>query len=187
MRIDKNTSFAEFIYYVDLFKVDSSIIDELLVNLESYALLSELNISFNYLKLRQLVDLQSNVKNFDDLIFVSFEVLHNKSKEDVLKMSAFDVLRFALFAKSELERISELFKAIEYKPSDEEIKAGILNISNDFVDTAEWYARRMGYKDLDEVFELYWIRIYRSMKKEFEHNLYEKRLRKIIQQKNKVR
>ncbi|MFR9166361.1 MAG: hypothetical protein ACLVKO_09180 [Dysgonomonas sp.] len=183
MKIDKRTTLEKFVYYVDVFGVTEKQFEGYLDQIKDYPLPEHLKVSFNDLKFRQLIELQNRVATFLDLIFVPFEVVHGLPKEKVLKMSAFDCLAFALYSKDELERITKLFKAIEYKPTSEEQQAGINTISHGFFGTIDWYARRMGITDHDEVVELNWMRIYQCLKIDFDNNKFEKNYRKVITQK----
>lgn len=187
MKINRYTSLAEFVFYLDVFNVDDKKIDQLFEQLKTYPLPELFKKSFNDLKFKQLIDLQERIKTFDDLIFISFEVVHDLKREDIINLSAFDCLKFAFYAKDELERITKLFSDIEYKPTAEEEKAGIKNISHGFFGTIDWYARRMGISDHDEVVELNWGRIYQCLKIDSENNRFEKRYRQIINQQNKMK
>ena len=100
-------------------------------------------------------------------------------------MKAFDCLRFVLHVKDNLEAVVKLFEAIQYKPSDDEIKAGINKLSGGFFDTADWYARRMGITNHDEVDNVKWGIIYLSKKKDFEEYKFQENYRKVIEQKHK--
>lgn len=187
MKIDKNTTLAEFIFFIDVFNINEKKIDGLFEKLESYPIPDLLNKSFNELKFKQLIELQSGIKTFHDLIFVSFDVVYDLKQKDIMNLSAFDCLKFAFYAKDELERITKLFKDIEYKPTAEEEKAGIKNISHGFFSTIDWYARRMGIHNHDEVVELNWLRIYQCLKIDSDNNRFEKRYRQVINQQNKIK
>lgn len=194
MIVDKHTTLAEFMFYLDVFNTDQKIIEGLFDRLKTYPIPDifipideEGRKGFDILKFKQLIDLQTGVKTFDDLLFVPFKVIHDLSKEDILTMSAFDCIRFALYAKDELERITNLFKDIEYKASPEEQRAGIGKLSHGFFGTIDWYARRMGITDHDIVTEFQWVRVYKCLKIDFDNNNFEKRYRQVINQQNKLK
>lgn len=180
MRIDKHTKLADFLFYAEVFNISEDLINELFEKLDKYKPSKDYNISFNALKLKQLIDLQTKIKTSLDFLFIPFSVVHNISRNEVLKMTAFDCFSFSLHAKKELERIAKLFNAIEYKPSPDEVKAGIKNINHGAFGMIDWYAKRMGIKDHDEVAELSWVRIYECLKIDFDNNMFEKRYRKVI-------
>lgn len=184
MIINKYTTLAELYVYIDLFGVDVS---SLLDRLKDYPIRKEYDISFNTLKLKQLIDLQENIESFDDLLFIPFKTILGIEREALSNTSAFDCLRFALYAKSELERISNLFKEIEYKPTSEEQRAGIGKLSHGWMGTIDWYARRMGIHDHDQVAELNWVRIYKCLKIDHDNNSFERRYRQVVNQQSKIR
>ncbi|EGK04673.1 hypothetical protein [Dysgonomonas mossii] len=186
MIIDRHTTLEEFIFYMDLFNLDESKIDELFGLLNNYKFSEMFRVSFDELKFKQLIELQTKIKSFHDLIFVSFEVLHGLKYNDIISLSAFDCLGFALYAKNEISRITNLFKDIEYKPTAEEERAGIKKLSHGFFGTIDWYARRMGISNHDEVVELNWMRIYQCLKIDSDNNIFEKRYRQIITQQQKL-
>lgn len=185
MTIDKNTTFAEFCYYMDVFDVSGDKFESMLNELKSYPVPEMFNKSLGELKFRQLNDLQESIKDFNDLLFDSFEIIYYASKEYVMTLPAFDCLRFALFVKDELEYISKLFKEIEYKPTPEEQRAGINNTSSGFFGLIDWYARRMGITNHDRVVELQWLTIYKCLKMDFDKNMFERRYRTNQELKNK--
>ncbi len=194
MIVNKHTTLLEFLFYLDTFNVSEDKIEVFLSDMKNYHLPEIFtptdkngNKGFNILKFRQLIDLQEKIKTFNDLLFVSFDVIHGLKQEDIINLSAFDCLKFALYTKSELERITKLFKAIEYKPTSEEIKAGIGKINHGFFGTIDWYARRMGISDHDQVVELNWVRIYECLKIDFDNNRFEKRYRQVVSQQQKLR
>lgn len=183
MFITNETKLFEFFYLVDTFKVSTDRIEEMFNSISSLPIPGQFNKSFNSLKFKQLIDLQSKINDYNDLIKVTFETVYDINIETVYKMCAFDAIRVSLFARDELERISKLFQAIEYKPSSDEIKAGIKKISSGFFGTVDWYARRMGITNHDEVVELQWTTIYQCLKIDFDNNLFEKNYRKIMENK----
>jgi len=185
MIINKYTTLKDFIFYLDILNVDKITIDILFDRLKYYPLPDILKKSFNDLKFKQLIDLQTKIKTFNDLIFISFDVVHELNEKEIYKMSAFDCLKFAFHAKDELERITKLFKDIEYKPSADEEKAGIKNLSHGFFGTIDWYARRMGISNHDDVVELNWTRIYQCLKIDSDNNRFEKKYRQVVSQQKK--
>ncbi len=102
-----------------------------------------------------------------------------------MEEKAVDCLRFVWQVKTELEKITKLFNAIQHKPTAEEVQAGVDKLSHGFFGTADWYARRMGITDHEEVFQTNWMRIYQAMKIDFDNNQFERNYRRIIEQKAK--
>lgn len=89
------------------------------------------------------------------------------------------------FVKNEVNRVNSLFASIKPTHSSDEIAAGINDLNFGTFGVLDWYARRMGITNQDEVFSVPWIRIYTCMKNDNEKNEYESRLHK--QYMNKAR
>jgi len=189
MRIDKNTTFKDFVFYTNLFKIEESQIESLFKKLEKKGhpqsvfkkIVPE---NLNDLTLEQLVKIES-IKIVEDMMFVPLQVILDIDKLDVLKCKAFDVIRFSLFVKNELVRMGKLFSEIKYKPSAEEIQAGINQIDNGIFGTMDWYAKRMGIIDHDYVGDVKWWIVYNCMKIDNTNAMFEKKLHEIYSKKKK--
>lgn len=187
MLIDKNTSFKDFLKYSNFFKLDENQLKPLFDQLDSgehpeFILKKNVPKNLNELTFGQLIQLQL-IKTNEDVLFVPPMVILGISKEDVLKCRVFDVIRFMLFVKRELERIAKLFSDIQYKPTQEEIQAGINNINNGIFGTIDWFAKRMGIIDHEYVELIPWVRIYQCAKIDNNNALFERRLRNILTKK----
>jgi hypothetical protein len=187
MKIDKNTPFADFVFYADLFRLAENQVGQFFKKLEKKRLPASIAGSpvpgdLNDLTFGQLIQLQS-VSKAEDMLFIPMQILLNIKKKDILKLKAFDVIRFMLFTKKELIRIGKLFADIRYRPNADEINAGINNINNGLFGTIDWYARRMGITNHEEVEKIPWLRIYKCLEMDNKQALYEKRLREIISKK----
>lgn len=106
-------------------------------------------------------------------------------RRKVSRLKTADALRFILKVKEDIEFIIKAFDGIKYKPTPDEIKAGIKNNSGSLHTVADWYARRMGIQDVEEVYRLPWTRVYSAMKIDVEDLNYRKRYSKIVESKNK--
>lgn len=95
------------------------------------------------------------------------------------------VFGFLNFVTAELERIGGLFKAIEHKPDADEIAAGIGDLDFGPFGLVDWYARRMGITNHDDVLSVPWLRVYQCMKMDSERDDFERRLRDVINNKYK--
>lgn len=91
------------------------------------------------------------------------------------------VVGFLNFLKSELVRISDLFRQLDVAHTAEEVQAGIDRLDFGLFGTVDWYARRMGYKNQDEVLETVpWLRVWQCAKNDAEKIEFEKRYNEII-------
>lgn len=114
-------------------------------------------------------------------------VLMGVPADIVASRRAVDVLGIVNMIQTEMERIGKLFQALQSEKSSEEISAGINQLDFGAFGLVDWYAQRMGIIDHEEVFNTPWARIYQCMKIDHENNEFEKRYRKIIEQRSKLK
>ena len=98
--------------------------------------------------------------------------------ERIYRLNVFDVFGFARFCKEQIEKINNLFSALKINYSPEEVAAGVKDLQFGSFGVLDWYAKRMGITNQNEVLDVAWIRIYNCMKNDTEQNNYERRLRK---------
>lgn len=137
----------------------------------------ELPKNLNTITYGQLDDLSRITQGQDPAVQV-FKILLNIEAQEVYQMNVFDVFGFVNFCRSELERINKLFEAVAPSHTSEEIAAGIEDLNFGTFGVIDWYARRMGITNQDEVYSVAWVRIYTCMKNDNEQSEYEKRLNK---------
>ena len=109
------------------------------------------------------------------------------SSEVVASRRAYDVLGIVNMIQSEMERIGKLFQSLQTDKSSDELAAGIDRLEFGTFGIVDWYAQRMGIVDHEEVFNTPWARIYQCMKIDHENNEFEKRYRKIIENRSKLK
>ena len=90
-----------------------------------------------------------------------------------------EVVRFVGWVVSEVERINKLFDKIQAKPTAKEQRAGVERLDFGLFGMIDWYARRMGIQNHDEVFQVPWARIYKCMDMDAKTRDYERRLQEI--------
>ena len=113
------------------------------------------------------------------------EVLTDVRAERVASSRAYDVLGIVNMIQSEMERIGKLFATLQTDHTSEELSAGIDRLEFGTFGLVDWYAQRMGIIDHEEVFKTPWARVFQCMKIDHENNEFEKRYRKIIENKQK--
>ena len=133
--------------------------------------------SLNMITYGQLDDL-SRISENDDPAVKVFSILLEMESIDVYQLNVFDVFGFVNFCKDEVNRINKLFASIIPSRSTEELAAGVEELNFGTFGVVDWYARRMGITDQDEVYRVPWIRIFTCMKNDNEQAEYEKRLNK---------
>ena len=107
-------------------------------------------------------------------------VLTGVPADIVASRRAYDVLGIVNMIQSEMERIGKLFKSLQGEKSSEELMAGVDRLDFGAFGLVDWYAKRMGIIDHEEVFKTPWARIYQCMKIDHENAEFEKRYREII-------
>jgi hypothetical protein len=125
-----------------------------------------------------MLDDLSRIKPTEDAAARVLNILLDLDALDVYQMNVFDVFGMLHFVKDEVTRINALFASIKVNHSSEEIAAGINDLDFGTFGVIDWYARRMGITNQDEVYDVPWIRIYTCMKNDNEKNEYESRLHK---------
>lgn len=109
------------------------------------------------------------------------------STERVASSKAIEVLGIVNMIQVEMERIGKLFKSLESDKTSEEIRAGIEKLDFGAFGIVDWYAQRMGIVDHEEVFATPWARIYQCMRIDHEQGEFEKRYRKILENRSKMK
>lgn len=142
--------------------------------------------NLNTITYGQLDDL-SRISDKEDPATRSMEILLGIDPVDVYQANVFDVFGCVNFVRAELERINGLFSSIKVTHTSEEIAAGVEDLSFGTFGVIDWYARRMGITDHNEVYSIPWIRIYTCMKNDNEKSEYESRLHKQYMNKSKRR
>lgn len=144
----------------------------------------EVMANLNMITYGELDDL-SRIGSNDDPGVKTLGILLDIDPVDVYQANVFDVFGFLNFVKEEVLRINTLFSNIKTTHTSEEIAAGIETLNFGTFGVVDWYARRMGITNHDEVYSIPWIRIYTCMKNDNEKSEYESRLHK--QYMNKIK
>lgn len=184
MQITTKTTYEEFFFLLQVFRFEDRL-EELFDNVRKYPLPKKLEVDFDEMTFGHLRRLQSEIKNTGEMFTKPFEILLNLPPKKYMRMKAIDCLRFVLHVKESLEAIVLLFEKIQHKPSEDEVKAGIHKLSGGFFHTADWYARRMGITNHDDVDGVKWGIIYLAKQKDFEEYQFQENYRKVIEQKYK--
>ena len=114
-------------------------------------------------------------------------VLTGVDERIVASRRAYDVLGIVNMVKDEMERIGKLFQSLQTDHTSDEQAAGIERLEFGTFGIVDWYAKRMGIIDHEEVFNTPWARIYQCMKIDHENNEFEKRYRKILENRSKIK
>lgn len=114
----------------------------------------------------------------DDPVGACAKVLLGIEPNELFTEDTNDVFGFANFITAELKRINKIFKSIKVSYSKEEVAAGVKELDFGSFGVLDWYARRMGITNQNEVRSVAWVRIFQCMKNDAIRNEYERRLAK---------
>lgn len=131
--------------------------------------------SLNGISYGALDDLHSSSEDKDPVGSCA-KVLLGIDPYQLLEEDVNDVFGFTNFVTRELQRINKLFKDIKVNYSPEEIAAGIRDLDFGSFGVLDWYAKRMGITNQNEVRDVAWVRIYQCMKNDCQKNNFERKL-----------
>lgn len=134
--------------------------------------------NLNGITFGQLCQLQE-LKNITEMFVRVPCILLDVTEEDVLNAKTTEVVRLSAWVAQEVKRINELFEKLNRTPNSEEIRAGVNKLHHGMFGICDWYAKRMGITDHEEVMRTAWVRIYQCMKIDNENRAFEERLQKI--------
>jgi hypothetical protein len=146
----------------------------------------EVPADLNTITYGQLDDL-SRISEKEDPAARSAKILLGIEPLELYQLNVFDVFGFVNFVRSELNRINKLFASVNVNYSSEEIAAGVKELNFGTFGVIDWYARRMGITNQDEVYDVAWIRVYTCMKNDNAKSEYEARLHKQYMKRSKVK
>ena len=121
----------------------------------------------------------------DDPITECVRILLGVSSSELMNADVNDVFGFLSFVKDELEKINKLFANIKQTYSKEEEAAGVRDLDFGSFGVLDWYARRMGITNQNDVRDVAWVRIYQCMKNDNMQSEFERRLHKQYMNSNK--
>lgn len=184
----KLTTYGEFLILLPLCHKDHQ--DELLEKLKqakrpNFVCGKEVPANLNTITYGQLDDFSRLSQSGEDPAVKIFSILLGLEAPQVYELNVFDVFGMLNFVRSELEHINALFASIKVTHSSEEIAAGVEDLNFGTFGVIDWYAKRMGITNQDEVYNVAWIRIYTCMKNDNEKAEYEQRLNKQYMEKAK--
>jgi len=138
---------------------------------------AEVPKNFNAITYGDLDDLRSATAS-EDPIAESIKIILKLDMRSIYEANCMEVFGFSNFCREELSRINNLFATIKVNYSLEEVSAGVHDLDFGSFGVLDWYARRMGMTNQNDVRDVAWIRIYNCMKNDCAQNNFERRLQK---------
>jgi len=114
----------------------------------------------------------------DDPVAACLRILLGMDEAAVYEANCVEVFGFVNFVREELERINGLFAKVRVNYSQEEVSAGVHELDFGSFGVMDWYARRMGITNQNDVRQVAWVRIYACMKNDTALCNFERRLQK---------
>lgn len=138
--------------------------------------------SLNHLNMGELITLQS-IQTLYDLVTIPAKVLFGENEKQVMNADAIQILGLGVWVSKEIKRINKLFAKTNIPPTAEEEQAGAGRMNFGPFGMIDYFARRMGITDHDEVERVPWIRVYKCMDMDAQVSRYQRRLRNILSRK----
>lgn len=132
-----------------------------------------------YADLCDAIPMENHIEAMRTIIKVLYE---GKTDIEIDILPVEDVWGFCNFAIMETDRINKLFSSVHIEYTEQEKKAGIDKLQFGTFGILDWYARRMGIVDQNQVNNEKWVRIYQCMKNDTEEAAYNRRLQKVYEQ-----
>lgn len=109
------------------------------------------------------------------------KTLNDVTDEQIDNAPAYDVWGYTTWVLKEIGHINDLFSSVKVDYTDQEKKAGIEQLQFGTFGILDWYARRMGIADQNQVNNEKWVRIFQCMKNDAEETAYNRRLQKVYE------
>ena len=110
------------------------------------------------------------------------EIVLGIGKAETDKCRATEVVAFLSWIGGQVKHINRLFEQVQTKPTAKEKQAGVEKLQFGLFGILDWYAKRMGITDHDDVLTVPWLRIYKCMDMDNKVEQYQRRLNDISMQ-----
>lgn len=137
--------------------------------------------NLNQLTIGQLIEL-SEVGDTNESLYRVTETVMGMQREETDRARAVDVVRLVGWVFGEVEKINKLFNQTKTNYTQRERQAGVEKLQFGLFGMLDWYARRMGIENHDDVLRVPWMRIYKCLDMDTKQSQYERRLNEIAAQ-----
>jgi hypothetical protein len=103
-------------------------------------------------------------------------------KAETDKCRATEVVAFLSWIGRQVKKVNRLFEQVQTRPTAKEKQAGVERLQFGLFGILDWYAKRMGITNHDEVLAVPWLRIYKCMDMDNKIERYQRRLNEISMQ-----
>lgn len=134
--------------------------------------------------LGQMMELQE-CDGARDMFYRTCRVLLGMEKDEVDESLAVEVVAFTGWVAGRIIQINKLFNGVKLEPTDDQVQAGISKMNFGIFGIVDWYAKRMGITDHEQVFGVSWMRIYKCLEIDTRTEQFNRRLHKVMSSKNR--
>jgi hypothetical protein len=134
----------------------------------------------NGLTIGQLIEIGEANGPETDYRIASIVLGIDKAQAD--KCRATEVVSFLSWIGRQVKRINRLFEQVQTRPTAKEKQAGVEKLQFGLFGILDWYAKRMGITNHDEVLAVPWLRIYKCMDMDNKVEQYQRRYNEISMQ-----
>lgn len=127
----------------------------------------------------------SQTKGGWELFYMICRELLGMTIEETAQADAVQVVMFCGWVIGRLEDMNKLLSSIKPRHTSEQMRAGIDKLDFGVFGLIDWYAKRMGIHDHEEVMSVPVLRVYQCLKMDNEQQQYEQRLAKVIREESK--
>ena len=117
-----------------------------------------------------------------------YDIMHElmgMKPDDVDDADAVEVVRFVGWSVAQLDSLNKRFQRIRQTHTQEEKRAGVERLQFGPFGLVDWYARRMGITNHDDVMDVPALRVWQCLKMDTEQKEFERRLSKVYTEKRK--
>lgn len=113
------------------------------------------------------------------LFYLVCHELLGMDEQEVNEADAAQVVLFVGWVSKQIDGYNKMLARIHSTKTAEEIRAGVEKLDFGAFGLVDWYAKRMGIVNHDDVMSVPFLRVYQCLKMDVEREEYEKRLAKI--------
>ena len=140
----------------------------------------EVPATLNELTIGQIISL-STINDSQEPFYSICDIILGMSKDEVDDARAVDVVRFVGWVFSQVKKINKLFESANLTPTQSEVQAGIKKLNFGLFGMLDWYAKRMGYTNHDDVLNVGSMRIYKCLDMDAKTTMFQRKLQENIE------
>lgn len=134
--------------------------------------------NLNEMTIGQMLQL-SEMRTGEDMFYMVTKVLLGMDEKETANSLAVEVVSFVGWVIGQVERINRLFDKAKGHPTDKEVRAGIERLRFGMFGLVDWYAKRMGIQNHDDVIGVSWMRVYKCLDIDNKTQEFQRRLAEI--------